>query len=141
MGIRSKQKTKPATKCGPLGSSNLPHKTMVKTVRKTIQKDGRELQLVAFVVSIKPGDNVESQFGLMVDILYQWYKKYGDACGEFTIRFSGSKEHHDSLMAYLPSFIRQEEPLRPLFAQLGQVNVIYVSPNGIVMQETKLVIG
>ena len=114
---------------------------MVKTVRKTLQKDGRELQLVAFVVSIQPGDNVESQFGLMVDILYQWYKKYGDACGEVTIRFSGSKENHEALMAYLPSVIQQEEPLRPLFAQLGQVNVIYVSPNGIVMKETKMMIG
>jgi hypothetical protein len=31
--------------------------------------------------------------------------------------------------------------LRPLFAQLGQVNVIFVSPHGIVMQESKLMIG
>ena len=114
---------------------------MVKTVRKTLQKDGRELQLVAFVVSIQPGDNIESQFGLMVDVLYQWYKKYRDACGEVTIRFSGSKENHEALMAYLPSVIQQEEPLRPLFAQLGQVTVIYVSPNGIVMKETKMMIG
>jgi len=114
---------------------------MVKTERKTIQKDGRDLQLVAFVVSIQPGDNVESQFGLMVDTLYQWYKKYGDACREFTIRFFGSKEHHEALMTFLPSLIQQEEPLRPLFAQLGQVNVIFVSPNGIVMKESKLIIS
>ena len=40
-----------------------------------------------------------------------------------------------------PSVIQQEEPLRPLFAQLGQVTVIYVSPNGIVMKETKMMIG
>ena len=118
-----------------------PRKTMVKTVRKTIQKDGRDLQLVAFVVSIQPGDNVESQFGLMVDTLYQWYKKYGDACREFTVRFFGSEENHEALMTYLPSLIQQEEPLRPLFAQLGQVNVIFVSPNGIVMKESKLIIG
>ena len=114
---------------------------MVKTERKTIQKDGRDLQLVAFVVSIQPGDNVESQFGLMVDTLYQWYKKYGDACREFTIRFFGSEKNHEALMTYLPSLIQQEEPLRPLFAQLGQLNVIYVSPNGIVMKESKLVIA
>ena len=114
---------------------------MVKTERKTIQKDGRELQLVAFLVSIQPGDNVESQFELMVDTLYQWYKKYGDACREFTVRFFGSNENHEALLAYLLSLIQQEEPLRPLFAQLGQVNVIFVSPNGIVMKESKLEIG
>jgi hypothetical protein len=114
---------------------------MVKTERKAIQKDGRDLQLVSFVVSIQPGDDVESQLGLMVDTLYQWYKKYGDACREFTIRFFGSNENHEALMTYLPLLIQQEEPLRPLFAQLGQVNVIFVSPNGIVMKESKLVIG
>jgi hypothetical protein len=48
---------------------------MVKAGRKTIQKDGRELQGVGVTVSIRPGDNVESQFELMVDTLYQWYKK------------------------------------------------------------------
>jgi len=114
---------------------------MVKAERKNLQKDGRDLQLVTILVSIHPGDNVESQFGLMVDTLYQWYKKYGEACREFTVRFSGSKEHHEALMAYLPTLIQQEEPLRPLFAQLGQVNVFFVSPNGIVMQESKLVIA
>src|SRR5208283_3689396 len=118
-----------------------PHKTMVKAERKTIQKDGRELQIVVFLVSIQPGDNVESQCGLMVDLLYQWYEKYRDACREFTIRFFGSKENHDALIAYLLAFIQQEAPLRPLFAQLGVVNVIFVSPNGIVMKESKLEIG
>ena len=118
-----------------------PPKIMVKTERKAIQKDGRELQLVSFVVSIQPGDNVESQLGLMVDTLYQWYKKYGDACREFTVRFFGSNENHEALMTYLPLLIQQEEPLRPLFAQLGQVNVFFISPNGIVMKESKLMIG
>ena len=107
---------------------------------KKIQKDGRDLQLVTILVSIQPGDNVESQFGLMVDTLYQWYKKYGEACREFTVRFFGSNENHEALMACLLSLIQQEEPLRPLFAQLGQVNVIHVSPNGIVMKESKLLI-
>ena len=114
---------------------------MVKTVRKSMQRNGRELQLVTFLVSIQAADNIESQLGLMVDILYQWYKKYRDACGEFTIRFSGPKENHEALMNYLPGLIQQEEALRPLFAQLGQVNVIYVSPNGIVMKESKLLIS
>ena len=120
---------------------NQSHKTMVKTERKKMQKDGRDLQLVTILVSIQPGDNVESQFGLMVDTLYQWYKKYGDACREFTVRFFGSNQNHEALMTYLVSLIQQEEPLRPLFAQLGQVNVIYVSPNGIIMKESKLLIG
>ena len=142
MGIRSESLKETGHKnVARLAVRICPHKIMVKTEQKTIQKDGRELQLVAILVSIQPGDNVESQLGLMVDTLYQWYKKYRDACGEVTIRFSGSKENHEALVAYLPSIIQQEEPLRPLFAQLGQVNVIYVSPNGIVMNETKLVIG
>lgn len=137
----NKVENKPATKCGPFDNLNLPAKNMVKTVRKTMQKDGRELQLVTFWVSIQTGDNAESQLGLMVDILYQWYKKYGAACKEFTIRFFGPKENHEALMTFLPSLIQQEEPLHPLFAQLGQVTVIFVSPNGIVMKESKLLIG
>ena len=76
---------------------------MVKAGRKTIQKDGRELQGVGFTVSIRPGDSVETQFGLMVDTLYQWYKKYGDACEEF---------------------------MCSLFVRLGQVAVAFVSRDG-----------
>jgi hypothetical protein len=142
MGLRSEPEKETGRK-NPAGLAVriCAHKTMVKTERKTIQKDGRELQLVAILLSIQPGDNVESQFGLMVDTLYQWYKKHGNACREFTIRFSGSTENHEALMTYLLSIIQQEEPLRPLFAQLGQVNVIFVSPNGIVMKESKLMIG
>ena len=111
---------------------------MVKTEQKTIQKDGRELQLVAILVSIQPGDNVESQLGLMVDTLYQWYKKYGDACEEFTVGFVGSPEEHEALMACLLSLIQQEEPLRPLFVRLGQVAVAFVSRDGTVMKKSNL---
>ena len=74
---------------------------MVKIKQNVIQKDGRELQLVVFLVSIQPGDNVESQLGLMVDTLYQWYKKYGDACEEFSVGFVGSPEAHEALMTCL----------------------------------------
>ena len=141
MGIRSESLKETGHKnVARLAVRICPHKIMVKTEQKTIQKDGRELQLVAILVSIQPGDNVESQLGLMVDTLYQWYKKYGDACREFTVRFFGSNENHEALMTYLPLLIQQEEPLRPLFAQLGQVNVFFISPNGIVMKESKLMI-
>jgi hypothetical protein len=44
-------------------------------------------------------------------------------------------------MAYLLSLIQQEEPLRPLFARLGQVNATFVSRDGKVVKETKLKIG
>ncbi|MGB8367803.1 MAG: hypothetical protein ACLPYZ_03715 [Limisphaerales bacterium] len=98
---------------------------MVKAGRKTIQKAGRELQGVGFTVSNRPGDNVESQFGLMVDTLYRWYKKYGDACEEFTVGFVGSPEDHEALMAGLLSLIQPEEPLRPLFVRPGQVGVAF----------------
>ena len=109
---------------------------MVKAGRKTIQKDGRELQGVGFTVSIRPGDSVETQFGLMVDTLYQWYKKYDDACEAFTVGFVGSPEDHEAPMACLLSLIQQEEPLRPLFVRLGQVAVAFVSRDGTVMKES-----
>jgi hypothetical protein len=89
---------------------------MVKAGRKTIQKDGCELQGVGFTVSIRPGDNVESQFGLMVDTLYQWYKKYGDACEEFTVGFVGSTEDHEALRLVCScSFSRRSPCVRCLF--------------------------
>ena len=37
----------------------------------------------------------------MVDTLYQWYKKYGDACEEFSVGFVGSPEEHEALMTCL----------------------------------------
>jgi|GEM_PF-886057 hypothetical protein len=111
---------------------------MVKAGRKTIQKDGRELQGVGFTVSIRPGDNVESQFGLMVDTPYQWYKKYGDTCEEFPVGFVGSPEDHEALMACLLLLIQPEEPLRPLFVRPGQVAVAFVSRDGTVMKESNL---
>jgi hypothetical protein len=114
---------------------------MVKTQQKKFLKDGRELEIIVFSVATRQGDNVDAQLELLVDRLYQWYKKYGDACREFTIRFSGPVEHHDTLLAYLPKLIQQETPLHPLFAQLGQVNVVFLSTNGIIMKETKLMIG
>jgi hypothetical protein len=111
---------------------------MVKAGRKTIQKDGRELQGVGLTVSIRPGDSVETQFGLMVDTLYQWYKKYGDACEQFNVGFVGSAEEHEALMKCLLALVEQEEPLRPLFVRLGQVEVAFISRDGIVLKESNL---
>ncbi len=111
---------------------------MVKAGRKTIQKDGRELQGVGLTVSIRPGDTVETQFGLMVDTLYQWYKKYGDACEEFSVGFVGSPEEQEALMNSLLTLIQQEEPLRPLFARLGSVAVAFVARDGTVVKESNL---
>jgi len=113
---------------------------MVKADRKTIQKDGRELQGVGFTVAVRPGDSVENQFGLMVDTLYQWYGKYGDTLGEFTVGFVGSPEEHEALMNSLLALIQQEEPLRPLFARLGQVAVAFISRDGMVVKESNLAI-
>jgi len=74
----------------------------------------------------------------MVDTLYQWYKKYGDACEEFTVGFVGSPEDHEALMNCLLSLIQQEEPLRPLFIRLGRVEVAFVSRDGTVLKESNL---
>lgn len=74
----------------------------------------------------------------MVDTLYQWYKKYGDACEEFSVGFVGSPEEHEALMTCLLALIQQEEPLRPLLVRLGQVAVAFVSRDGTVMKESNL---
>jgi len=111
---------------------------MVKAGWKTIEKDGRELQGIDFTVSLRPGDDVESQFGLMVDRLYQWYGTHGKECREFAVGFVASNEQHEALMTRLLSLIQQEEPLRPLFAQVGQVAVTFISPEGKVLKESSL---
>jgi hypothetical protein len=114
---------------------------MVKAGQKRIQKDGRELQGIGFMVAIRPGDSVETEFALMVDTLYKWYEKFGEACEEFTVGFVGLPEHHEACMTYLLSLIQQEEPLHPMFARLGQVSATFVSRDGKVLKETKLKIG
>ena len=111
---------------------------MVKAGRKTIPKDGRELQRIDFTVSANSGDDVQAQFGLMVDQIYQWHDEFGESCGVLSIDFVGSPQIHEALMACLVSFIKQEDPLRPLFNQLGQVEVAFVSPDGQVMKESEM---
>ena len=107
------------------------HRTfMVKAGSKQFIRDGRALQGIGFVVSIRPGDNVETEFGLMVEILYQWHAKHGAACGEMVVNFVAAPEQQESLMAYLMTLIQKEEPLRPLFIQLGQVEAAFIAPDG-----------
>jgi hypothetical protein len=111
---------------------------MVKAIRKTTPRDGHELQRVDFTVSANPGEDVQAQFGLMVDQIYQWYKEFGEGCGELAIDFVGSPPIHEALMACLVAFIQQEDPLRPLFNRLGHVEVAFVSPDGAVLKESEL---
>ena len=111
---------------------------MVKAGRKTIPREGRELQSIDFLVSANPGEDVQAQFGLMVDQIYQWHDEYGDACGKLSIGFVGTPQIHEALMACLVSFVQQEDPLRPLFSRLGRVDVAFVSPEGQVLKESEL---
>jgi len=67
----------------------------------------------------------------MVDTLYQWYKKYGDACEEFSVGFVGSPEEHEALMTCLLAPFSRRSPCvhclfdsarwrLPLFHVMGQ---------------------
>lgn len=111
---------------------------MVKGIRNTVPGEGHELQRIDFTVSANPGDDVQAQFGLMVDQIYQWHKEYGEACGALSIDFVGSPQIHDALMACLVAFIQQEDPLRPLFNRLGRLEVAFISPDGQVLKESEL---
>jgi hypothetical protein len=113
-------------------------KNMVKAGRKTIPKDGRELQRIDFTVSANPGDDVQAQFGLMVDQIYQWHEEFGETCGALSIDFVGPPPIHEALMACLAAFIQQEDPLRPLFHRLGHLEVACVTPDGQVLNESEL---
>ena len=114
------------------------HNNMVKGIRKTIPGEGRELQGIDFTVSAKAMDDVQAQFGLLVDQIYQWHKEFGEACGSLSIDFVGPPPIHEAMMASLVAFIKQEDPLRPLFNQLGHIVVALVTPEGAVLQESEL---
>ncbi len=103
---------------------------MIKVGTKRIHRDGRELESMAFVISVRPGEDLEAEFGRVVEALYEWHKEQGERCAALTVGFEASEQDQEKLMAYLVSLIQQERPLRPLFAQLGQVMVGLVSPDG-----------
>jgi hypothetical protein len=111
---------------------------MVKAGRTMIPREGRELQRIDFTVSANPGDDVQAQFGLMVDQIYQWHDEFGETCGAISIDFVGSPQIHEALMACLVAFIKQEDPLRSLFNRLGHLEVACVSPDGQVLNESEL---
>jgi len=111
---------------------------MVKAGRKTIPRDGRELQSIDFRVSANSGNDVQAQFGLMVDQLYQWHEQFGESCGALSIGFLGTPPMHEAFMNCLVALIQQEDPLRPLFNRLGQVEVMFLTPEGNVVKESAL---
>lgn len=110
---------------------------MVKAGTKQFVRDGHTLHGIGFMVSIRPGDVVETEFGLMVDTIYKWYAQHGVACGEITIGFVTGPEHEESLMTHMMSLIQQEEALHPLFLQLGRIDVTFVSRDGKDQKEFK----
>lgn len=110
---------------------------MVKAGTKKFVRDGRTLQGIGFMVSIRPGDVVETEFGTMVDTIYKWHAQHGEACGEMTVGFVTEPQNEEALMTYMMSLLQQEEPLRPLFVQLGTVNVTFISRDGKDQKEFK----
>ena len=103
---------------------------MVQSGTKQFVRDGRALQGIAIMVSIRPGDDVETEFGLLVDTLYQWHDQHGKCCGELTVAFVAKPKAEEQLLAYWLSLIKKEEALRPLFRRLGNVDVALISPDG-----------
>lgn len=89
------------------------------------------------MVSIRPGEVVETEFGLFVDTIYKWHAQYGENCGELTVGFIAPHDKLESLLAYFMSLIQQEEPLRPLFLQLGQIEASFITPDGKAQKELK----
>src|SRR5436189_6243158 len=103
---------------------------MVQAGSKQFARDGRALQGIGFMVSIRPGDDVETEFGTMVNTIHQWYAEHRAACGEIMIGFVANAEDQERLMAHLMALLQHEEQLRPLFVQLGQIEASFVSRDG-----------
>ncbi|HEY7088386.1 MAG TPA: hypothetical protein VH518_09880 [Tepidisphaeraceae bacterium] len=111
---------------------------MVKAGKKTFERDGRTLHGMGFMVSIRQGDVVETEFQTMAGALHEWYVAQGDGCGELTIGFIGNPQQLQSLLSLLTSLIKDERPLRPLFKQLGVVDVTLITPDGKSRNDMKL---
>jgi hypothetical protein len=111
---------------------------MVKPGKKTFEKDGRTLHGMGFMVSIRQGDVLENEFQTTVNALYEWHAAQGDACGELVIGFIGNEQQPQQLLNSLMSLVKQEKPLRPLFKQLGVIDVSLVTPHGKSRKDLKL---
>lgn len=92
---------------------------------------------MGFMVSIRPGDVVETEFQLFVETLYKWHAQHGQNCGEMTVGFIATPDKLENLLTYFMSLIQQEEGLRPLFVQLGQIEAAFITPDGKAQKELK----
>ena len=104
---------------------------MLKAGRKTLVKDGRRVQGMAFLVSIEnETETFDSEFERMVHGIYDWYEEYKSRCGELCLGFVAPRSEHDTIIAYCLALIENAESLLPLFRQLGEVNLFIVPPEG-----------
>ena len=104
---------------------------MLKAGRKTVVKDGRKLQGMAFLVSVEDEtETFDSEFERMVHGIYDWYEEYENRCGELCLGFVAPQYEHENIIAYCLALIENAESLLPLFRQLGEVSLFFVSPDG-----------
>ena len=104
---------------------------MLKAGRKTVLKHGRELQGVAFLVSVEDDtETFDSEFERMVHGIYDWYEEYDGKCGELCLGFVAPESEHENIIAYCLALVENAESLLPLFRQLKQVNIFFVPPQG-----------
>jgi hypothetical protein len=104
---------------------------MLKAGRKTLVKDGRRLQGMAFLVSVEDeSETFDSEFERMVHGIYDWYEEYRAKCGELCLGFVAPENEHENIIAYCLALVENAESLLPLFRQLGEVNIFFVPPEG-----------
>lgn len=104
---------------------------MLKAGRKTVVKDGRKLQGMAFLVSIEDEtETFDSEFERMVHGIYDWYEEYQNKCGELCLGFVAPESQHENIVAYCLALVENAESLLPLFRQLREVNLFFVPPEG-----------
>jgi hypothetical protein len=104
---------------------------MLKAGSKTVVKDGRELQGMAFLVSVDDEtETFDSEFERMVHGIYDWYEEYESKCGELCLGFVAPESEHENIIAYCLALVENAESLLPLFRQIKEVNVFFVPPGG-----------
>ena len=90
---------------------------MLKAGRKTVVKDGRKLQGMAFLVSVEDEtETFDSEFERMVHGIYDWYEEYENRCGELCLGFVAPPYEHENIVAYCLALIENAESLLPYFA-------------------------
>src|SRR4026209_2015168 len=87
---------------------------MLKAGRKTVVKDGRRLQGMAFLVSIDDeSETFDSEFERLVHGIYDWYEEYAAKCGELCLGFVAPENEHENIIAYCLALIENAESLLP----------------------------